>query len=162
MTTTSLVRLRCYWLLMGIEQSLARILVDSSDVNDPDFLADEQQTRGLKRLQDDLQDEGWSLDDATNEILLEYLDLGDLLQLLNRHSGRNERNIHLTGELTREIARIEVRDLANARFARNRRLPGGGHISAERRNAADPGDDDSGRRAGGGPHIDQLSRRSFR
>ena len=33
MSTTSLVRLRCYWLLMGIEQSLARILQETADLS---------------------------------------------------------------------------------------------------------------------------------
>jgi hypothetical protein len=80
MPTTSLVRLRCYWLIMGIEQSFARILVESTDVDDLGFLSKVQRERALGRLKEDFRDEAWTLEDVTNEDLLTYLDLGDLLQ----------------------------------------------------------------------------------
>ena len=74
-----------YMVLEGLENSLAETLKRRIFLNDdPAFLTDEEKKRALVRLRADLEDH-WSLDDVYNEDLLGYLDLGDLVGILNRH-----------------------------------------------------------------------------
>ena len=84
MQNLSIVRAKCYLILQGIERSLADNLVRNFEMDEPSFLNGEEQERALTRLCEDLQDD-WGLDDVTTEDLVEYLDLGDLISLLNRH-----------------------------------------------------------------------------
>jgi len=89
MATANLARLRCYWLIAGIEQAIASNLANLPQVEQPDFLTNEQKDRSLKRLREDYEDPSWTLSDVNHLDLFEYLDLGDLLQLLQKHSGRD-------------------------------------------------------------------------
>ena len=84
-------RLRCYLILEGLERSIIENLLQNFDIDQPNFLAASETGRALKRLQDDMDDPAWGLQDVTAADLLRYLDLGDLLALLNRH-GSTERN----------------------------------------------------------------------
>ncbi len=85
MLNLSMVRAKCYLIIQGLERSLAYNLVHNYDVDDPAFLVTEEQDRALNRLREDVDESGWGLEDVKTEDLLEYLDLGDLLNLLNRH-----------------------------------------------------------------------------
>ena len=85
MLSLSMVRAKCYLIVQGLERSLADNLVHNYDVDDPEFLITEEQDRALHRLRDDMKESEWGLEDVKTEDLLVYLDLGDLLNLLNRH-----------------------------------------------------------------------------
>ena len=85
MADMGVVRARCYLILQGLECSIADNLIHNAHVNDPDFLNQAEIGRALTRLREDMQDAGWGLDDVNPTDLLSYLDLGDLLSLLNRH-----------------------------------------------------------------------------
>ena len=80
-----MVRAKCYLVLQGLERSLADNLVHNYNVDDAAFLITEEQDRALNRLREDMDESEWGLEDVKTEDLLEYLDLGDLLNLLNRH-----------------------------------------------------------------------------
>ena len=84
-------RLRCYLILEGLERSIIENLLQNFDIDQPHFLVASETGRALKRLQDDMDDPAWGLQDVTAADLLRYLDLGDLLALLNRH-GSTVRN----------------------------------------------------------------------
>ena len=88
MPSTSVIRGKCYLILQGLERSLSDNIVQCSNFEDPDFLNSDEQERALKRLRDDIDEPEWKLEDARNEDLLQYLDLGDLIQLLNRHKSQ--------------------------------------------------------------------------
>ena len=85
MPILSVVRMKCYLILQGLERSLKDSLFDQYDVEAPSFLTAEEQERSLGRLRQDMEESAWGLDDVRNEDLLPYLDLGDLVALLNRH-----------------------------------------------------------------------------
>ena len=85
MLSISMVRAKCYLILQGLERSLADNLVHNYSLADSVFLKPEEQDRALNRLREDMGESEWGLDDVTSEDLLLYLDLGDLLNLLNRH-----------------------------------------------------------------------------
>ena len=85
MLSLSMVRANCYLILQGLERSLANNLVHNYNVSDSEFLITEEQDRALNRLREDIEESEWGLEDVKTEDLLEYLDLGDLLNLLNRH-----------------------------------------------------------------------------
>ena len=87
MQDLSNARTKCYIVLQGLERSLAENLVRNYEVDESGFLVSEEQERALFRLREDLQDE-WGLEDVTTRDLLKYLDLGDLIKLLNRHKSR--------------------------------------------------------------------------
>ena len=81
----STIRAKCYMILEGLENSLCETLKQCLILNeDPSFLTPEEKKRALIRLRTDLEDD-WGLDDLYNEDLLSYLDVMDLVQLLNRH-----------------------------------------------------------------------------
>ena len=88
MSTSSIMQAQSYLLLHGLERSLAENLVENCDIEDQKLLISEEQNRALTRLREDMQESAWGLDDVRNEDLLEYLDLGDLVNLLNRHKSR--------------------------------------------------------------------------
>lgn len=88
MASMGMIRANCYLILQGLERSLSDNLVQCSNFEDPDFLVQEEQERALKRFQEDFDEPEWSLEDLRNEDLLAYLDLGDLVQLLNRHKSK--------------------------------------------------------------------------
>lgn len=88
MINISMVRAKCYLIVQGLERSIIDNLLHNYDVDDPSFLVTEEQDRALTRLQEDMQESEWGLDDVTTEDLLVYLDIGDLIGLLNRHKSR--------------------------------------------------------------------------
>ncbi len=85
MANMGVIRARSYLLLQGLERSIAENLTHNFDVDVKDFLVPSETDRALERLRDDMQDSAWSLQDVSSVDLLRYLDLGDLLGLLNRH-----------------------------------------------------------------------------
>ena len=85
MVSLSKIRGNCYLVLQGLERSLFDNLVGCTNFEDRYFLSPEEQERALKRLREDFDEPEWRLEDVRNEDLLAYLDLGDLVQLLNRH-----------------------------------------------------------------------------
>ena len=87
-TGMGMIRAKCYLIMQGLERSLASNLVQNFPVDYPDFLTTEEMNRALNRLRDDMEESAWGLEDVRNEDLLVYLDLGDLLGLLNRHKAR--------------------------------------------------------------------------
>ena len=87
-TGMGMVRAKCYLIMQGLERALASNLVHNFPVDYPDFLTTEEINRALNRLRDDLEESAWGLEDVRNEDLLVYLDLGDLLNLLNRHKSK--------------------------------------------------------------------------
>ena len=91
MLSVSIVRAKCYLILQGLERSLTKIIVKNYNLEDTDFFTREEQERALRRLREDMEESEWTLDDVRNDDLLIYLDLGDLIHLLNRHKlqGRN-------------------------------------------------------------------------
>ena len=84
----SMVRAKCYLIMQGLERSLADNLIRNYQVEDPKFLTTEETDRALNRLRDDMEESEWELEDVRTDDLLVYLDLGDLLSLLNRHKSR--------------------------------------------------------------------------
>ena len=89
-TGMGMIRAKCYLIMQGLERSLASNLVQNFPVDYPDFLTTEEMNRALNRLRDDMDESAWGLEDVRNEDLLVYLDLGDLLGLLNRHKAARE------------------------------------------------------------------------
>ena len=87
MLNASMVRARCYLILQGLERSLADNLLHNCIADAPGFLLTEEQDRALNRLREDLGESEWVAEDLKTQDLLIYLDLGDLLNLLNRHKG---------------------------------------------------------------------------
>ena len=97
MSSSSIARSRCYILLQGIEQSLFENLMMNYDINEPKFLDDYEIDRALKRLREDFDDPIWGYEDVQHDDLIRYLDLGDLINLLNRHlpSLKNAKPSHI-------------------------------------------------------------------
>ena len=88
MLSLTIVRAKCYLILQGLERSLGDNLVQNYDVADSEFLTPAERDRALNRLREDMEESEWELEDVKTEDLLMYLDLGDLLSLLNRHRSR--------------------------------------------------------------------------
>ena len=88
MLNISMVRAKCYLILQGLERSLVDNLIRRFYIEDPAFFSSDEQERALRRLRNDLEESEWGIDDVRNEDLLLYLDLGDLLNLLNRHKSQ--------------------------------------------------------------------------
>ncbi len=91
-TTSSNARIQCYVILQGLERSLGDNLIRHYNLEDLNFLNKDEKTKALNRIQQDQSDFNISLADVDTEELLLYLDLGDLLSLLNRHL-KNSKNI---------------------------------------------------------------------
>ena len=89
MLNISMVRAKCYLILQGLERSLVDNLIRRFYIEDPAFFSSDEQERALRRLRNDLEESEWGIDDIRNEDLLLYLDLGDLLNLLNRHKSQS-------------------------------------------------------------------------
>jgi len=85
MKASSIARIKCFILLQGLEQSLASNLSYNYRVTDSKFLSPEEEARALERFRNDIGDVNWQLEDLQEEDLIHYLDLGDLVGLLNRH-----------------------------------------------------------------------------
>ena len=85
MSNVSLMRARCYTILQGLERSIVDSIESNLDINDWTFLTKAEIDRALGRFKEDMQDSGWRLADVEPIDLLSYLDLGDLIGLLNRH-----------------------------------------------------------------------------
>ena len=90
-------RLRCYLVLEGLERSIVDNLLQNFDTDKPQFLLPDETGRALNRFRDDMDDPAWGVQDVTAADLLRYLDLGDLLALLNRHRStvRNAKPDHI-------------------------------------------------------------------
>lgn len=86
MVISGLMRLKCYTILEGLERSLGENLTRNFDTTKPGFYTDEELQRALKRMREDLGEQALGINDVYIEDVLEYLDLGDLLGLLNRHA----------------------------------------------------------------------------
>ena len=85
MLSVSIVRAKCYLILQGLERSLTYNITKNYNLDDPTFFVSEEQDRALRRLREDMEQSEWTLEDVRNDDLLIYLDLGDLINLLNRH-----------------------------------------------------------------------------
>ncbi|MBI2855544.1 MAG: hypothetical protein HYX93_01705, partial [Chloroflexi bacterium] len=73
--------------IQGIERSLANTLFGSFDIESNRFLTADENDLALGRLRQDLQDPSWQIADVRREDLISYLDLGQLVGLINRHKG---------------------------------------------------------------------------
>lgn len=85
--SSSEARIGCYIILQGLERSLADNLIRNYELDIKDFLNNEEQTKAFKRYLDDQENIHLTIDQLDTEDLLPYLDLGDLVGLLNRHIG---------------------------------------------------------------------------
>ena len=85
MLNISVARAKCYLILQGLERTIAANLLRSENARTIDFFAPTEQDRALSRLWTDIGDSGWGLEDVDAEDLLVYQDLGDLINLFNRH-----------------------------------------------------------------------------
>lgn len=90
--SSTLARERAYVILSGLERSLGDNIVRNFDFDGPGFLVEEEEFRALQRLREDQADPSVELADLSVEELLPYLDLGDLVNLLNRHA-QQARNV---------------------------------------------------------------------
>jgi LuxR family transcriptional regulator, glucitol operon activator len=86
MQITSEIKTKCYILLDGLERSLAENLIRNCLVDSPDFLTIDERGKTLDRLREDINEPNWKLDDSNVEDLLQYLDLGDFVGILNRNA----------------------------------------------------------------------------
>lgn len=95
--SSSSARVKCYIILQGLERSLAENILRNYDISSPTFLSLEEQDKSLKRLREDQDDPHVQISDLDTEDLLTYLDLGDLVNLMNRHikSVKNVRPEHV-------------------------------------------------------------------
>ena len=50
MVLSSLVRMKCYALLDGLERSLAENIMRHFDIREPNFFSDDERQKALKRL----------------------------------------------------------------------------------------------------------------
>lgn len=85
---TSLAREKSYVILAGLERSLGDCIVRNFDLQAPHFLTEDEEARAYGRLRDDQGDQNVGPGDLYVEDLLPYLDLGDLVGILNRHAER--------------------------------------------------------------------------
>jgi len=109
MGSSTLARVKAYVIVTGLERSLAENIVRNFDLDRLDFLTEDEQSKGLQRLREDQADASIELADPGVEDLLPYLDIGDLVNLLNRHA-RDARNIlpeHITAA-TKLISKFEA------------------------------------------------------
>ncbi len=90
MLNVSIMRGKCYLIVQGLERSLLDNLHQNFDVSDEGFLRPDEKDNALERLQKDLGEE-WGVESIDNRDLLDYVDLGTLMQLINRHK-ENMRN----------------------------------------------------------------------
>lgn len=96
--SSTLAREKAYVILSGLERSLADNIGRNFDFDHPEFLVEDEEFRALQRLHEDQDDPNVELGDLGVEELLPYLDLGDLVNLLNRHAkhARNALPEHIT------------------------------------------------------------------
>ena len=106
--SSSVARTKCYIILSGLERSLAENIVRNFDLSTRTFLNGDEQSRALQRLREDQIDPNIELADLSTEDLLPYLDLGDLVNLLNRHCryAKNALPEHITAA-TKLISNLE-------------------------------------------------------
>lgn len=94
------IRGRCYHIAGGLELALRENLLRNFDIQDSGFFNQEEKTRAFKRAYR-AQRTDYSQDDLRELLVpgdfLEYLDLGDLCNLLNRHkaSVRDAKQEHI-------------------------------------------------------------------
>ena len=84
--TSTLAREKAYIILSGLERSLGDNILRNFDLDRPGFLVEEERLRAIQRLREDQDDPSVELGDVAVDELLRYLDLGDLVSLLNRHA----------------------------------------------------------------------------
>lgn len=113
--SSSNARIKCYVILQGLERSLADNLSRNFEISSTTFLSKDEQNKALKRLREDEDDPNIQPDELDNEELLPYLDLGDLVSIMNRHvkSVKNASPEHVRAAtkiiLEREILTIRKR-----------------------------------------------------
>ena len=90
MPNVSIMRGKCYLIVQGLERSLLDNLHQNFDISVEGFLRPAEESNARERLQKDLGEE-WSVESIDNRDLLDYADLGTLVQLINRHK-ENIRN----------------------------------------------------------------------
>ena len=83
----SAMRASCYLILQGLERSVAGNIINGLATDIPNFLLPQEARLALDRLREDMQD-AWGVDDVSTIDLLEYLDLGALVGLLNRNRSK--------------------------------------------------------------------------
>lgn len=86
MVISGLMRLKCYTILDGLERSFGENLTRNFDITEPEFYTDDERQKALKRMREDMGEQVLEIDEVYIEEILEYLDLGDLLGLMNRHA----------------------------------------------------------------------------
>ena len=86
MVISGLVRTKCYAILDGLERSLSENITRNFEINASGFFTEDEQQRALRRIREDIGDATLQIDDVDQEEILQYLDLGDLLGILNRHA----------------------------------------------------------------------------
>ena len=86
MGSSSLAREKSYVILVGLEHSLAENISRNFNLEAPRFLNIEEQSKALQRLREDQVDPNVELVDLSTEDFLPYLDIGDLVNILNRHA----------------------------------------------------------------------------
>ena len=114
MQNMSVARAQCYILLEGLESSIGATIVENFNGIDDGLLRKSEAIRALRRLRDDMQDDAWNLSDVNNIDLLPYLDLRDLITILNRHKP-NALHAHpdQIQETTAIIGRTKLYDIRN-------------------------------------------------
>lgn len=85
--SSSEARIKSYIILQGLERSLAENIVKSCDLSAEDFLTHDERDKAFKRYLEASETPSITIDQLDNEDLLPYLDLGDLIGLLNRNIG---------------------------------------------------------------------------
>ncbi|MDO8473668.1 MAG: NB-ARC domain-containing protein [Dehalococcoidia bacterium] len=112
MSAPTIARIDCYKLLQGLERSLGESIVRNF-VLDYSFFDDAQKTRALGRIRDDLGNPGWQLTDVQPDDLLKYLDLGELVQLLDGHrtaaSNARAEHIRAVAILVKDQRLVDIR-----------------------------------------------------
>lgn len=85
MRSTGIARIKCYIVIIGLEKSLAENILHNFDFNHDNFLSLDEQTKALQRFREDKGEPSIKMDDLDFEDFISYLDIGDLVNLLNRH-----------------------------------------------------------------------------
>jgi len=109
MALSTLARIRCYVILEGLERSLGDVLTDNYRIGSADFFTVDEANRALKRMREDMRLPTLQVDDVYPEDILQYLDLGDLVGLINRHA-KLAKNVAIKdiGQLTKVINESKV------------------------------------------------------
>ncbi|MFC1865711.1 NB-ARC domain-containing protein [Chloroflexota bacterium] len=86
MVISSLVKIYCYTLIDGLERSLADNLFRNFEISQENFFSEDERQRAYKRIQEDIGGSFQNIIELDPEEIIQYLDLGDLIGLINRHA----------------------------------------------------------------------------